>query len=76
MEIKDMEQGTSLQCETKCFFFHLIHNQFFVDPDDLVRDGQKNKQGELAIVAVGYIGIDLFSHKSKKTTAGQQQLGE
>ena len=27
------------------FFFLLIHNQFFVDPDDLVRDGQKNKQG-------------------------------
>ena len=65
MEIKDTEQGSSLQCETKYFFLSLnsiklIHN-FFVDPDDLVRDGQRNKQGEWAIAAVGYIGIDLFS---------------
>ena len=41
-----------------------------------MRDGQRNKQGEWAIAAVGYIGIDLFSHKNKKTTAGQQQIGE
>ena len=69
-----MEQGNSLPVWDQIFFISLdsiklIHN-FFVDPDDLVRDGQRNKQGEWAIAAVGYIGIDLFSHKNKKLQLG------